>query len=135
MLITAKDSCGNKVKVNKVVFVNDNVAPTLTVNALSETEYKVGDTVTVPTYTVTDNMENLRVDVILILPDAQVRLLTSDTNGEITYAMTDATLYNSTFRVDNTSFRAEQKGTYTLRYVANDEQYNRAVQEFTFTVS
>jgi hypothetical protein len=135
MLITAKDSCGNKVKVNKVVFVNDNVAPTLTVNALSETEYKVGDTVTVPTYTATDNMENLRVDVILILPDAQVRLLISDLNGEITYALTDASLYNSTFRVDNTSFRAEQKGTYTLRYVVNDEQYNRAVQELTFTVS
>ena len=135
MLITAKDSCGNKVKVNKVVFVNDNIAPTLTVNALSNTEYKVGDTVTVPTYTATDNMENRRVDVILILPDAQVRLLISDLNGEITYALTDATLYNSTFRVDNTSFRTEQKGTYTLRYVANDEQYNRAVQEFTFTVS
>ena len=135
ILITAKDSCGNKVKVNKVVFVNDNIAPTLTVNAISNTEYKVGDTVSVPTYTATDNMENRRVDVILILPDAQVRLLTSDLNGEITYALTDATLYNSTFRVDNTSFRAEQKGTYTLRYVANDDQYNRAVQELTFTVS
>lgn len=135
MLITAKDSCGNKVKVNKVVFVSDDVAPTLTVNALSQTEYKVGDTVSIPTYTATDNMENCRVDVILILPDAQVRLLTSDLNGEITYALTDATLYNSTFRVDNTSFRAEQKGTYTLRYVANDDQYNRAVQELTFTVS
>lgn len=135
MLITAKDSCGNKVKVNKVVFVNDNVAPTLTVNALSETEYKVGDAVTIPTYTATDNMEKRRVDVILILPDSQVRLLTSDLDGEITYALTDATLYNGTFRVDNTSFRAEQKGTYTLRYVVNDEQYNRAVQELTFTVS
>lgn len=135
MLITAKDSCGNKVKVNKVVFVSDDVAPTLTVNALSQTEYKVGDTVSIPTYTATDNMENCRVDVILILPDAQVRLLTSDLNGEITYALTDATLYNSTFRVDNTSFRTEQKGTYTLRYVANDDQYNRAVQELTFTVS
>lgn len=135
MLITAKDSCGNKVKVNKVVFVNDNVAPTLTVNALSETEYKVGDAVTIPTYTATDNMEKRRVDVILILPDSQVRLLTSDLDGEITYALTDATLYNGTFRVDNTSFRAEQKGTYTLRYVVNDEQYNRAVQELTFKVS
>ena len=135
ILITAKDSCGNKVKVNKVVFVSDDVAPTLTVNALSQTEYTLGDTVSIPTYTATDNMENCRVDVILILPDAQVRLLTSDLNGEITYALTDATLYNSTFRVDNTSFRTEQKGTYTLRYVANDDQYNRAVQEFTFTVS
>ena len=102
---------------------------------LSETEYKVGDAVTIPTYTATDNMEKRRVDVILILPDSQVRLLTSDLDGEITYALTDATLYNGTFRVDNTSFRAEQKGTYTLRYVVNDEQYNRAVQELTFTVS
>ena len=135
MLITAKDSCGNKVKVNKVVFVNDDIAPTLTVNALSKTTYMLGETVTIPTYTATDNMESRRVDVILILPNAEVHLLTSDLNGEITYALTDATLYNSTFRVDNTSFRAEQKGTYILRYVVNDEQYNRAVQELTFTVS
>ena len=135
MLITAKDSCGNKVKVNKVVFVNDDIAPTLTVNALSKTNYMLGETVTIPTYTATDNMESRRVDVILILPNAEVHLLTSDLDGEITYALTDATLYNSTFRVDNTSFRVEQKGTYTLRYVANDEQYNRTVQELTFTVS
>ena len=135
MLITAKDSCGNKVKVNKVVFVNDDIAPTLTVNALSKTTYMLGETVTIPSYTATDNMESRRVDVILILPNAEVHLLTSDLNGEITYALTDATLYNSTFRVDNTSFRAEQKGTYILRYVVNDEQYNRAVQELTFTVS
>lgn len=135
LLLTAKDSCGNKCKVNRVVFVNDDVAPTLTVNALAKTSYTLGETVTVPTYTATDNMNSRRVDVILILPNAEVRLLTSDQDGEITYALANATLYNSSFRVDNTSFRTEQKGTYTLRYVVNDEQYNRAVQELTFTVS
>lgn len=135
LTLTAKDSCGNKGKLNKVVFVNDDIAPTLTVNALAKTSYTLGETVTIPTYTATDNMESRRVDVILIMPNAEVHLLTSDQDGEITYALMDATLYNSTFRVDNTSFRTEQKGTYILRYVVNDEQYNRAVQELTFTVS
>lgn len=135
LTLTAKDSCGNKGKLNKVVFVNDDIAPTLTVNALAKTSYTLGETVTIPTYTATDNMESRRVDVILIMPNAEVHLLTSDQDGKITYALMDATLYNSTFRVDNTSFRTEQKGTYILRYVVNDAQYNRAVQELTFTVS
>lgn len=131
----AEDSFGNKGKTNKVVYVNDDIAPTLTVNALAKTAYTLGETVTIPTYTASDNMESYRVDVILILPNAEVRLLTSDNAGEITYALTDVTLYNDTFRVDNTSFRPEQKGEYTLRFVANDEQYNRTVQQLTFTVS
>ena len=135
LTLTAKDSCGNKGKLNKVVFVNDGEVPTLTVEALSQTAYKLGDTVTIPSYTATDNMESRRVDVILIMPNAEVHLLTSDQDGEITYALTDATLYNNSFRVDNSSFRTEQKGTYTLRYVVTDEQYNRTVQELTFTVS
>lgn len=134
IVYTAKDACGNSVKTNKMVFVNDDIVPELKVNALEKTEYSLGDAVAYPGYTASDNLENCYVDVIAILPNCEVRLLTHDANGEITYALTDAGLYNATFRVDNSSFRAEQTGTYTLRYVAYDDQFNKTVHELTFTV-
>jgi len=134
IIYTAKDACGNSVKTNKMVFVNDDIAPELKVNAMEKTEYSLGDAVAFPGYTASDNLENYYVDVIAVLPNCEVRLLTHDANGEITYCLTDSALYNASFRVDNSSFKAEQSGTYTLRYVAYDDQFNKTVQELTFTV-
>lgn len=134
IVFSAKDACGNSVKTNKLVFVNDDIAPQLSVNALEKTEYKLGDAVTFPGYSASDNLEVCNVDVILILPNSEVRLLTHDANGEVSYAVADSALYNASFRNDNSSFKTEQTGTYTLRYVAYDDQFNKAVQELTFTV-
>lgn len=130
----AKDSYGNTMKSVKMIFVNDDIAPELTVSAMEKTSCKLGDAVPVPAYTVSDNLDAAVVDVILILPDYQIRVLTHDEAGEITYCLTDTTMYSQSFCKDNTSFIAEQSGTYTIRYVAYDDQYNRSVQELTFTV-
>lgn len=132
---SAEDGYGNKAKSKKIVYVNDDIAPQLQVSALEKTAYTLGETVKIPTYTVSDNLGSTRVDVILFLPNYEIRLLTSDQNGEITYALTDGYLYSDTFRNDATSFKTEQTGTYVLRFVANDDQYNRTVQELSFTVS
>ena len=102
--------------------------------ALEKTSYKLGSAVTFPTYTASDNLEAYYVDVILILPNSEVRLLTHDASGEITYTLTDAALYPASFRNNETSFKADKTGTYTLRYVAYDDQFNKTVQELTFTV-
>ena len=130
----AKDSNGNKVKSSKTVYVNDDVAPQLQVAKLEKDSYKLGSAVTFPTYTASDNLEVCYVDVILILPNSEARLLTHDASGEITYTLTDTALYSASFRNNETSFKAEQTGTYTLRYVAYDDQFNKTVQELTFTV-
>lgn len=130
----AKDACGNQAKVIRMIYVNDDVVPELSVFEMEKTSYKVGDTVKVPTYTVSDNLDAYNVDVILFLPNAEIRLLTHDANGEITYCLTDSSLYNAGFICDNSSFKAEQTGKYTLRYVAYDDQYNRVVQELSFEV-
>lgn len=130
----AKDSCGNTMKTVKMIFVNDDVAPELTVSAMEKTSYKLGDAISVPAYTVSDNLDTAIVDVILILPNYEIRVLTHDEAGEITYCLTDTTMYNQSFCKDNSSFIAQQTGTYTIRYVAYDDQYNRSVQELTFTV-
>lgn len=131
---SAKDSKGNKVKSSKTVYVNDDIAPELQVAALEKTSYKLGSAVTFPTYTASDNLEAYYVDVILILPNSEVRLLTHDASGEITYTLTDSALYPASFRNNETSFKADKTGTYTLRYVAYDDQFNKTVQELTFTV-
>ncbi len=130
----AKDACGNQAKSIRMIYVNDDVAPELTVSPMEKTTYKVGDAVKIPTYTVSDNLDIYNVDVILFLPNAEIRLLTHDAVGEITYCLTDSSLYNAGFICDNSSFKAEQTGKYTLRYVAYDDQHNRVVQELSFEV-
>lgn len=130
----AKDSCGNQAKTIRMIYVNDDVAPELSVSPLEKDSYKVGDAVKLPSYTVSDNLDVYTVDAILFLPNGEIRMLTSDANGEITYCLTDTALYNTSFICDNSSFKAEQSGKYTLRYVAYDDQYNRVVQELSFEV-
>ena len=68
----------------------------------------------------------------MIMPSNEMRILTHDDNGNITYALIDTTLYNSSFIVDKESFRLEMKGRYTLRYVAYDEGYNVTTVERVF---
>lgn len=134
MTFRAEDVHGNKMKIVKMVFVNDDQKPELQVSPLEKTTYNVGDTVKIPGYTASDNLDTYNVDVILFLPNYEIRLLTHDENGEIKYCLTDTSLYSSSFIADNTSFKTEQVGTYTIRYVAYDDQYNRTVQELTFQV-
>jgi hypothetical protein len=74
------------------------------------------------------------VDVILILPSNEMRILTHDENGNITYALVDNTLYLPSFIKDQHSFKTEQKGKHILRYVAYDSQFNKTTVELEFTV-
>lgn len=134
MTVKVKDAAGNQMKTVKMIFVSDDVLPQLTVSAMETTSYKVGDKVTIPTYTASDNLDKYFVDVILFMPNGEIRLLTHDATGEITYSLTDTGLYAASFISDNTSFKAEQTGKHIIRYVAYDDQYNRVVQELTFTV-
>lgn len=130
----AEDTCGNSIRLTREISVSDDVTPTLEVNALKKTKYSVGDKVKVPTYVAKDNLDELYVDVILILPNNEPRLLSRDENGKVTYYLNNENLYPSTFRVDENSFKAEYKGEYTIRYVAYDGQYNKTAVELKFTV-
>ena len=131
----ATDSVGNIARINNAVFVYDNVAPVLNVQSLDKTQYKLGDVVKIPGYTASDNSGSYSVDVILVLPSNEARILTHDENGVVTYALTNRDYYNSSFIVDETSFRPESKGRYHLRFVAYDEDFNKTVVEYTFYVS
>ena len=130
---SAKDNSGNTASFPRKISVYDNVYPELNVkNNLKET-YKLNATVEIPTYTVSDNLNKYTLTVFLLMPNDEERVLLYDNNGEITYFLSSSnSVYNSSFKVNNTTFRLEQLGEYTLRFVAADEAFNKVVQDFHF---
>ena len=131
----AKDTNGNKTSAPFSILVNDETAPTLEVENNLKEEYKVGSKIKVPSYTVKDNGENCYVQVTLILPNNEMRLLQYYENGKITSFLTpDSELYENGFKAGNDTFVALQKGRYVLRIVAYDEYYNTVVKEIVFFV-
>ncbi len=131
----AEDTNGNKTSVPYTILVNDETAPTLEVKNNLKEEYKVGSKIKVPSYTVSDNGENCYVQVTLILPNNEMRLLQYYENGKITSFLTlDSELYEKEFKVSADTFVALQKGRYVLRIVAYDEYYNTTIKEIEFFV-
>ncbi len=130
----AKDSNDNGYEIPYVLFVRDETAPTLSVGSLGS-EYKQGDKIKIPTYSATDNGGNCKVQVMLILPNNEMRLLHYVENGNKTSLLSkDNDLYNSNFKADEDTFVALQKGKYVLRIMATDEYYNYTVKEIEFIV-
>ena len=131
----AEDSAGNFVSYPRKITVFDTVAPSLTVNNNLKDSYKINAEIAIPSYSVSDNLGQYTLDVFLMLPNNEERLLLRDSNGKVTsYLSVDNPIYNSSFKVNDNTFRAEQYGKYTLRYVAYDDAFNKAVKEFTFVI-
>lgn len=105
----------------------------LNVAALAKQEYQKGDTVEIPSYTV-EGVSEYTADVLVLLPDGEIMFLSHEENGSITSYANNKNIYRASFGVSDTAFRAEMKGEYTLRYVVYDKDYNRTVNELTFTV-
>ena len=131
-----RDSAGNTAKYDRSVSVFDFTAPTLSVDSSSLKEsYRLNDSISIPSYQVRDNRNDYTLDIFLLMPDSQQRLLKIDKNGVVTsYLDANSMIYNSSFKVDSNTFKAEQYGNYTLRYVAYDSDFNKTVQELHFSV-
>lgn len=131
----AKDSNRKSVSLEEMINVYDETAPTLTVNGSLNATYKVGDKVSIPEYSAVDNSENCEIQVMLILPNNEVRLLHYVKNGDVTSLLEASNnLYNSSFKADSKTFVLEQKGMYVLRFIAYDEYYNCVEKEIVFNV-
>ncbi len=131
----AKDSNGNFVKIPYTILVNDETAPTLSVKKSIKSQYKVGDKITIPTYTVTDNGGVCYVQVMLLMPNNELRMLQYDDNGEITsFLEKDDELYENSFKASSKSFYVREKGKYVLQILAYDDYYNTTLKEFVFNV-
>ncbi len=132
----AKDSNGKYQELSYLLRVYDETAPTITVNGTLKSEYKVGDKISIPGYSATDNNGNCTVQVEVVLPNNEIRLLQYNVNGQITWDLTsDKSLYKNGFAVDANTFVAEYKGVYVLRFLAYDDYYNCVVREIKFKVS
>lgn len=99
-----------------------------------QTEYKRGDTVNIPGYSV-EGLSEYTADVILFTPNSEIYFLSHEEDGSITSYANNTNLYPASFCVADNAFRAEQKGQYTLRYVVYDKEYNRTASELTFNVN
>lgn len=136
VVYTAVDSSGMTSTSRKMYRVNETEAPALSVstNSLSSS-YSVGDGVAIPSYTVSDNSGAYTLDIYLLLPDNQLRLLVHEVNGNKTsYLSREDDTWASSFKVDENTFRAETAGSYTLIFYAYDEAYNCTTVKADFTV-
>ena len=140
IIYIAKDTANNQLRIMNSVSVYDDETPTLTANKPAKSTYSVGDGVKIPSYTANDDSGLYYVDVIVILPTNEMRLLLHHTHDEeaeekdvIEYMLdVDRGIYNSSFIINKTTFRVEMAGTYRLRFVAYDNAFNTVVVEHAF---
>lgn len=133
---TATDTFGRKATYYKTISVRENEAPHLEVITKSiKKSYKVGDTVAIPSYLVSDNSGGYNLDIMLICPDNAMIFLMNDCSRDVTSCLNaENPKLPSGFLVDDKTFRLTAAGTYTLRFFAYDEFYNCVTTEITFEV-
>ena len=130
----AYDTAGNSSFAIYTIRVVDSVAPSLKVDFNNATK-SVGDTVTLPKVTASDDSGTVYYDIFVTLPTNEVRLVLHSVNGEATsYLKADDRNYPSSFKASDNSFRLEMKGKYVLTVMAYDDDYNITTQSFTITV-
>ena len=131
----ATDSANNTATYSRTIRVYNVVAPEITFSSTPRSTYSLNAAISIPKYTVTSSQSDYTVNVFLILPNDEERLLLVDENGDVTSMLEkDNPVYNDSFKVNSTTFRAEMYGEYTLRFVVFDRDYNKTVVEFTFVV-
>ena len=130
----AYDSLDNEAYEIKTIRVVDSVAPTLSVE-FANTVKSVGETVTLPNVSASDNSGTVKYDIFVTLPNNQMRLVLHSENGQITsYLNANDTHYPASFKASDNAFNLEMSGRYTLTVMAYDEDYNVTVQSFTILV-
>ena len=135
VIYKATDAAGNSSTYSRTIRVYDTIAPVITITGSLRESYSLNSKISIPKYTVTDNLDDYVLDVFLILPNDEERLLIIDENGVVTsYLNKENPTYNDSFKVNDTTFRAEQYGQYIMRFVAYDNDFNKTVVELTFTV-
>ena len=138
---TTKDSSNNTKRVIEIVSVYDDIKPTIVVNNPPKDTYNLNDSFAIPSYTANDESGIYTVDVILIMPTNEMRILTHHVHNEdegidnIEYALDlDKGIYDSSFIVDKTTCKLQMTGTYRIRFVVYDDAYNTTTVEYSFKV-
>ena len=82
LIYIAKDSSNNQLRITNSVSVYDDAIPSLSVTPLAKTSYSVGEKMSIPTYTASDDSGAYTVDVILIMPTNEMRILLHHVHDE-----------------------------------------------------
>lgn len=131
----ATDTNGIEDSIPYTIFVRDKTAPVLNVTNNLKKEYSLGSKVYIPKYTVSDNDGDYTVQVTVILPNNEMRLLEYNENGTKTSYLDIANnVYDDDFKTGDGGFIIQSKGLYVLRIVAYDEYYNYVAVEIKFNV-
>ena len=91
------DTAGNSASFPRKIVVYDFNPPVLTITGTLKDSYKLNDEVSIPSYTISDNLNDYKLDIFLLMPDNQQRLLMTDVNGKVTSYLTSNSnaLFNS----------------------------------------
>ena len=133
----AKDGNNKTSTLIKTVSCKENEAPVLNVSFTAAESYTLNSTFKLPSFTLTDNSNNARIDVTLYLPQGQGRILQ---HGELVYgnftltSCLNSAKYGNDFVVDDSTFKFTEAGRYILRYFAIDSYGNFTIQEFNLNV-
>ncbi len=122
------DSNGNIGYSNIPVVVFDKEAPTLDVNGGLKDKYHQNNTIDIMSYSVRDNLVNVSVDVMLIMPTNEIRILSHFTrsvaiDGKVTETTLNVLNRNETIKIFDSNGKLiseETKPSATLK----DTLYN-----------
>ena len=110
--VTAMDASGNKTVSNTLISVVDTEKPTLQIGGTVSATAKVGDKISVPKATATDNYSETSMFVYVVYPTGEVMAIGENVDG----------------------FVATVAGTYSLVYSVNDAAGNFVTEYYKITV-
>ena len=121
---TAKDGNNKTSTQLRTISCKENESPVLNISFTLAESYSLNSSFALPSFTLSDNSGNARIDVTLYLPNGQGKLLQ---HGELVSGSLSLTSYVDTYKFS-------EQGKYILRYFAIDNYGNFTIQEFTLNV-
>lgn len=110
IVYTVSDASGNSLPSSYNLTVSDKVPPVLTVNGELPSKMKVGDTLTLPGASASDNLSaGLAVDIFVTEPNGAMKTVEKE-------------------------YKFTRRGRYVIKYFVKDDNYNFATKEFVITV-
>jgi hypothetical protein len=136
VIYTASDAAGNVLVDERHLAVVEYEAPSLKVDFSSlKSSYSLNSSVSLPSYQLSDNSGDCYLDIFLLMPNNELRLLIhvdKDPTKDINRLSKEDTTYSSLFKAGDKAFNLLTKGSYTLRYFAYDDYFNSTSAEFSF---
>ena len=109
--------------------VFDETSPTLEIQGSLNDKYHLNDVITIPGYSVSDNQTNVSVDVILIMPTNEARILSHfnrslGIDGKITESNSNALDRKEYIKVFDTNGKLVSEETKDINALKNNALYN-----------